>query len=435
MSAAAPRARTERGLERGLTRVTPSAGLARRLAACAWGLAALAPSPARASSFELFGLGAAGVAEAGARVALATDGTAAFYNPGGLAHGRGVTTTLTTLVASSSLHAGASAQRFVEPVGFSLAADATVPLAGALRDRVRLAFAGHLPASSALRVVATGPSEPAFPFYQNRAERLVLRPALAVRLPFGLGLGAAVNVLGGVDAQASLAPGPTLASEPRIDIVAQTVATVDVGLRLELERVRFGAVFRPKFGVPAKVTTTANVGGVPLEVGVVVREALFDPDTFVLAGSLDEGPLTVGVDASYAAWSAYRGPLVDVRAGLPGVNLRSPPRLDRFKDTVGLRVGASVTLPVSRKSELSARAGVGAESSMLARPEASLADGAKLTLGAGLSASVRDGLPRALRLGLAGQAQLVEPSAPSRALPRGAGGAVTVLAVDVGVEL
>lgn len=401
-------------------------------------LAALAPGRAWASSFELFGLGAAGVAEAGARVALATDGSAAFYSPGGLAHGRGVTTTLTTLVTGSSLHAGARAQRLAEPVGFSLAADATVPFTGPLRDRVRLAFAGHLPASAALRVVATGPREPSFPFYQNRSERLVLRPALAVKLPLGLGLGAAVDVLGGVDAQASLSPGATLANEPRIDIVAKTVAKVDVGLCLALEGVRFGAVFRPKFGVPARVTTTASVGGVPLEVGVVVREALFNPDTLVVGGAAELGPLTLGVDASYAAWSAYAGPLVDVRASLPGVSLRSPERRDRFKDTVGLRVGASATLPVARKSELTAHAGLGGESSMLAHAEAALVDGAKLTLGAGLSAKVRDGLPRTLRLGLAGQAQLIEPRAPSTtepALSRGAGGAVTVLAVDVGVEL
>jgi len=70
------------------------------LAAC------LAAAPAaRASAFEVHGLGPAGVAEVGARAARADDGSSAFYNPGGLAFGRGARVDLAPTLGVSALAA------------------------------------------------------------------------------------------------------------------------------------------------------------------------------------------------------------------------------------------------------------------------------------------------------------------------------------------
>ena len=75
-------------------------GGVRRITAAAIALVALAgrARDARAGAFEVVGFGPAGVAEVGARAARADDGTATFYNPGGLGLGRGIRLEITHAV-------------------------------------------------------------------------------------------------------------------------------------------------------------------------------------------------------------------------------------------------------------------------------------------------------------------------------------------------
>ena len=76
-------------------------------------------------------------------------------------------------------------------------------------------------------------------------------------------------------------------------------------------------ISRQRFAIRSAVTTTAEVGGVPLQVDVDARQALYDPDTFVLGSSFDVGRASFELDASYSVWSSYDGPYVDVHAALP----------------------------------------------------------------------------------------------------------------------
>ena len=260
----------------------------RLLLAFVLGAAAQGPALARAGAFEVAGLGPEGVAEVGARAARADDGTAAFFNPGGLALGEGSTLSVSPLASYSALRAQGERLPLEEPFGLSFTAGGTIPFTGPLARRVRVAFAGHFMPSGALRLLAREPEKPFFPYYDNRTQRLVALPALGVRITKGLGVGLGANVLAGVRGPARLEDGATGAPEPRIDIVANTVVAGVFGARFDpTEHARFALVVRQSFGIPLQIETTANIGGVPLATSIESRQAMFDPLTVVAASSFD----------------------------------------------------------------------------------------------------------------------------------------------------
>lgn len=361
-----------------------------------------APSPARAGAFEVMGLGPTGIAEAGARTARASDGGAAFFNPAGLAMGRGLHLDLAPQLAISGLATQGRAVDVADPFGFVLTADATVPFEGPLEDHLRVGIALYVPPSSLLRLLVEPPETPQFPYFANRTQRLVIQPALAVRITQAVAIGGGVDILGGVAGPADVRPGASGAPEPRIAVDATTRAAAHLGLRVDLsERVHLGATYRQEFSVPVFVATRAEIGGISLSADVTIDQALFDPHTFVLGAAFDLDRLELEIDGAYSAWSAYKGPALGVRAELPGALLTSEPPRELFRDVVSLRAAASYGLDVGRTSEVVLRGGLGFEPTILnGAPQgtANFVDGPKLFGGLGASLALRDVLPKTLRL-------------------------------------
>lgn len=385
--------------------------IARPLSAALAAGIGLANADAQASAFDVHGFGPAGVAEVNARTARADDGTAAFYNPAGLGKGNGYRAEITAIGGISALSAQEKYLPFESPFGFALALDATIPLSEPVGDRIRFGFGGYFLPNSALRLIARPTDEPLFPYYDNRTQRLVLLPALAVRITRALSIGAAVNVLGGVIGSADVLPGASGAAEPRIHVEASTRASIHAGVRFDpAPGVRLGLAYRQRFSVPALVATTASIGGIPLDVDIEVREALFDPDTVVLGSSFDLGRATFEIDASYSAWSSYAGPFVLVHAELPGVRIGSDPLPELFRDTVSVRGAATYRLDFGERAELTARAGLGFEPSMMTNAQqgrTNLADGDKTMMGIGATLELREMLPKTVRVGIGASGQFV----------------------------
>ncbi|APR82026.1 Hypothetical protein A7982_07375 [Minicystis rosea] len=377
---------------------------------------------AQAGAFDVEGAGPEGVAEINARAARADDGMAAFLNPGGLGLGRGVRASIAPMIGISSLTAQGERRTLADPVGIALAFDATIPLQGVLKDRIRLGFAGYVPPTTALHLITPKSDAPTFPYYENRTQRLVLIPALAVRISDALSIGVALDVLGGVSGPASVQNGASGAPEPRIDLNAATALSVNAGVRFDPSpHVRFAFAFRQRFAAPAVVDTGATVAGIPLSIQVATRSALFDPTTIVAAGSFDVGRATFEIDASYAAWSAYEGPWVKVHATLPGVDAVSALPAYPAKDVVSLRGAGTIRFDVGAQSDLVLRAGLGFEPTMLQNRRqgtTNLVDGDKLLAGLGASFTLRGVLPVALRLSVGGNLQRVFPSAQDKVVCR-----------------
>lgn len=367
---------------------------------------------ARAGAFEVLGFGPAGVAEVNARSARAEDGTAAFYNPGGLAFGRGSSIEIAPTLGLSTLSAQGRALGLEDPFGIAVAFAVTVPFEGLLKDRIRVGFGGYLLPSGLLHLVTRSAETPFFPYYDNRTQRLAVVPALAVRLTDRLGIGVGVNVLGGVSGPAVVQPGASGATESRLQLEATTRAAVHVGARFDLSsRARVALAFRQRFAAPARVTTTAEIAGIPLAVSVGTESALFDPMTLVLGSSFDLGRASIEIDATWSAWSAYEGPFASVRASLPGLDIASKLPTGIARDVVSLRAAASYRIALGAGAELTLRAGAGAEPTMLkGQPQGrtNLLDGDKILGGLGASLALHDVLAvRTIRAGIGLGTQVV----------------------------
>lgn len=375
-------------------------------AICAGALVAgvCAAGPAFAGAFDVLGAGPTGIAEAGARVARATDGTAAFFNPAGLGAGQGIHVEIAPMLGISSLSVQGRTEALDDPFGVLLAADATVPLKGFLEDRIRVGIALYVPPSSALHLLIEPPSHPQFPYFHNRTQRLVIDPAIGIRLPQGISIGGGLDVLGGVEGPADVRPGASGAPEPRISVDATTQVAAHVGVRLDLgDRVHLAAAYRQEFGVPIQIATRSEIGGISLDAAVQIRQALFDPHTFVIGAAFDIDRLELELDASYSVWSAYKGPALGVRAELPGALLTSEESQGLFHDVAAIRAAASYGIDVGRRSEIVLRAGLGFEPSVLSGAPQSFTnyvDGPKLFGGLGGSLALRDVLPKTLRIAL-----------------------------------
>ena len=376
------------------------------------------PRVARADALSVLGAGPAGVAEVNARAARADDGMAAHLNPGGLGMGRGVRAEVSAMLGVSALSAQGKALPLADPFGVAIAFDATVPFEGRPRDRIRIGLAGYIPPASALHLIARRSDEPLYPYYDNRTQRLVIVPAIAVRVSEAIAAGVAFNVLGGVSGPATVQSGASRSPEARLDLAARTALSINAGIRFDLSpRARFALALRQRFAAPAAVDSTAALAGTPLAISVATDSVLFDPTTIVAATSLDLGRASFEIDASYAVWSAYDGPWVSVRATLPGVDLTSALPSSPARDVVSLRAAGSYRFDLGARSSVALRAGLGFEPSMLkssAQGRTNLLDGDKLLVGLGGSWVIRGALPFALRVSLGAGVQWVSPYAQQK---------------------
>ncbi|MEB2313912.1 MAG: hypothetical protein OZ921_14800 [Sorangiineae bacterium] len=367
---------------------------------------------AGASPFDVFGFGPSGVASVGARAARACDGTASFYNPGGLALGEGYHLELGVLGAVSALTAQGERQRISDPVGLTIALDGDIPLEGPLEGVLRAGYGGYALSDSLMHLETPARIDPTFPYYANRTQRLVVLPALAARVTRWLGVGVAANAFASLGGPVALSKGASGALEARIDEEATTTLGVIVGAQASpTDYLRFGLVYREEFAVPIRTRSFSTVGSMPLLVDVSLGQAFFTPEEYVLAiAVMPAPPLELELDAAYERWGEYRGPSMRTRATLPGVALdpRRVPAL--FRDVWTLRAAATYRFALGRH-ELALDAGAGYEPSVLRaeqQGETNLVDGRKVSFGAGVELILRQLLgERALHFGAGAQVQAV----------------------------
>jgi opacity protein-like surface antigen len=368
---------------------------------------------ARASAFEVFGFGPEAIAEVSARAARAQDGTATFYNPGGLAFGTGYGFRLGATGGISGLTVQGERQKLSDPVGTQLAVDADVPLQGPLQGKLRLGVGLYMLPDKAMRLRAHETTTPFFPYYDNRTQRMTVIPALSLRPIEQVGLGVGVNVLAGVAGPVDVREGQSRGLESRVEAEAKTVAAVVAGVRVEVTRkLRAGLTWRQRFGVPLRLTTTSNIAGVPLLVNVSAAEMLFDPSTVVLGASYDlSDAVTVELDGSYHRWSTWAGPLLRLDTTVSALTLASRPPAGMFKDTFGVRGAAAFRVANGAKRELKLHVGGGYESSMLRsevqQSRSNFVDGDKVLAGLGATMLFRGLVGQGLRAGLGLQLQRV----------------------------
>lgn len=365
--------------------MSPAAGQLARVCAAASVAALIAlvrPPAATASPLDVFGLGSRHAAQAGVGVAAVDDAAAPLVNPAGLARSGGKRFTVGVLGAVANLAINDRRTGLDAPVGGLLALTAPAPLGGPLAGRLHVGLAMFVLPGSIARIVARFPDEPFYPYYQGRTERMVIIPALAVRIRDDLDVGVAANFLAGLGGGIRASEGATRAIEARVDeqvpSVARLIAGVTWAARADL---RLGLALRQRFEIPFATVARTEVAGEPIDLDLAAS-GQFSPAQATAGVTWSAASARVSLDVSYARWSTYPGPFVAVKSALPLVGpLAAALPAVPWHDTFAARTGGELT-----RGALTVRGGYGFETSPVpaAQPGiTNLLDGPKHTLGLG----------------------------------------------------
>jgi len=357
-------------------------------------LIGLLPIEALASAPDLFGQSpeVAGLGGAGATIAQEFDAT--FHNPAGLAFGGPGTVSIGVQRLASWLQLRGSTRSIQEPNGIIVGLAEPVPLL--LGGRLRVGLGVYVLPTTIVRVLTRLPDDPTYPLLENRTQRLVVLPGLAVRLASWLSLGVAANFFAGLDGPASARGGPTRAVETTVYEEIYARAALVAGLRADpAEHLRVALVYRQEFYVPYAVQTRNLVGGNAIDIDVEAR-GLYTPHELALGVGWDDGCWRLTAEGTYERWGDNQQPYVRVDSVLPAVGSLVPPTLPSpFRDTIDLRLGVGRRLPLSARNRVEVRAGAGFAPAAVAEQTGrqNLLDADKLStaIGAGLVLGNVDG--------------------------------------------
>jgi long-chain fatty acid transport protein len=380
-------------------------------------LVALPRARAHANPAEVFGFGSRQAGMGGAAAARVDDFSSVYYNPAGLAASRGKHVAFGLLGAASHLSINDRAYELSEPFGFSFGATAPAPLGGVLKDRLFVGVGMYMLPTTLVRVIARLPSEPFYPWYDNRTQRIVILPGLAVRVNERFNLGVALDVLAGLGGQVVAGEGPTRALDARVDEEIPTNAALHAGFQGQLyPGLAIAFAYRGEFGVPFTTISQTTVAGEPIDLAIKAK-GLYTPHTFVLGFSWKNPMVDLALDGQWALWSQYPGPFVAVDSELPLVGPLSGILPDvPWKDSFGARLGAEKLMPLEGGGSWALRGGYGFETSPVPAQQpgvTNLLDGPKHTVSAGVGfrfavGEAGAGQPRKhLRIDVHAQAQLV----------------------------
>ncbi len=347
------------------------------------------PRLAQANFADVFDLGPA-MGRVGAVAALSSSGAAAFYNPAGLAWAEVPELRLGVASAYSALRLGGRRAPITEPGGILLEVATRLPLRGLLAERVAVGAALHLPPGAWLSVFAPASTTPSFPFYHNRVQRLVAMPALAVRLHEKLALGVGLNYFAGVSGRAFAADGAYGDLQADVEQEFLGVAVGHVGLRAEHGPLSVALVYRARFTVPVALESGARLADTPLALDITT-DALFTPETFVLAGAYRHPAFTLSLDLSWRRWFDYRAPFARVSGEVPvplsqsGETFTVESRFAAPETRDVPRVALGLELPLGERWQLSAGWGFEPSPFVSSDGPANLVDGAKQLVGLGVA--------------------------------------------------
>ena len=374
-------------------------------------------APARANPAEVFGFGSRHAGKAGAVAASCDDFAAGYYNPAGLAFGAGKRLTLGVAGFASNLAVNDDRVSITEPVGLVIGATTPAPLGGPLAGRLHIGIGLYLLPATVVQVIARFPDEPFYPYYDNRTQRIVVLPTIAVRVRDDLSIGATINYLATLDGKVVSSEGATRALEARVDEEIPSVARINAGLRWRPGMLGgdfdLALVFRQEFSIPFATAAENQVAGEPIDLDISA-DGLYTPMQLVAGTSWHPAAnRELSVDLTWARWSAYPGPYVEVRSALPlvGPLVGEIPEVP-FRDVFGIRVGGEVFLPAWRAGAGYALRGGYAFETSAVPPEqpgvTNLLDGNKNTVALGFGVLFPDAMGgHPVRLDLHARAQLV----------------------------
>jgi long-subunit fatty acid transport protein len=343
---------------------------------------------AHAGPAETFGYGSRSTALGGAVSADATDASANYYNPAGLASAKGLTFDVGYLRTLYNLRMNGK-DNHVDPLRgiiFGLVAPGEI-------GKIPFAFGVglHLPDDRVFRVRSLDQEQPRWEMYDNRPQRIFLSANLAIKPFKWLEIGAGMVFLAATRARLDIT-GQFQVSNPKeselrheVDADLTSIRYPQVGVRVHAsDKLRFAAVYRGEFqltlDIAARLDVEAKALGlsVPLLTYITTNSVnAFLPQQAVLGTSFDpHDRWTIDFDLTWINWSAYKSPVTAVNATTkfdppegfppslvpekPAPTVVIPPN---FRDRFVPRLGIESRLPLGGGHTFALRAGYFFESS------------------------------------------------------------------------
>ncbi len=371
-------------------------------AACAALVVICAAGPARAGVGDVFGMGAEAMGMAGSGSALATGPWACHNAPAGLAFAQADRLSAGVVAIGSKLEIRGLPAPIEDPVGFLAGYSLVRGLPGRVFTSIGFGIAAYLLPDTLGHVIQRTPETPYFIAYDNRTQRDMFVPALAVGLGNVVSLGLSLDVLAGLEGPITVRQGQAGEAESSlfVDVLATLRPTPSIELRPGAG-LSFALTYHPAFHVPYSLDVDAEVSGLDIEMHVRAR-ALYTPHTLVLGMGWTLPRVRFALDLSWAMWSRLGSPFVEVETRILEVGLLAPSNPEvHTRDTLGVRLGVEGKVLSLPSADLLLRLGYGYESPVVGPQSgrSNVMDGHKITLAAGLGTSWKTGihgLPRIL---------------------------------------
>ncbi|MBI3183008.1 MAG: outer membrane protein transport protein [Myxococcales bacterium] len=400
-------------------------------------LLALASSPSRANTFEIFGFGPRGESMASALTAEADDYTAVFYNPAMLVLRKDLNFGFSFSwhhLAAEVVETDRSKQFADHTCDYCHPADAVgyttgllFPLAGKVKNRLALGFGAHVPSGRFLRALASDPNRPAWYLFNSSPERFVLYAGAGLRLAENLTAGVGVHALADLVGQGA---------KVEVDLFSKRVKLREIDAHLSnragplaglfwapIPSLRFGATFRWELALYYRIPATVDLEGIGTLELTVDGVTHFSPHTLAAGMAWDVTPdLTFSLDGQWMNWAAAPSPYLNLTIDLSGntlqaigldkaLDITSPTTPPGFSNTLGGRLGMEYRIG----ERFAARGGVFYRPTPVPRqdaPETNVLDASAVGLTAGMGFSFDDPLEvfaHPVKIDLAGQHTFLLP--------------------------
>lgn len=318
---------------------------------------------AGANIFDVYGMGARGIAMGGAHAAATDDYSATFYNPAALARHRRITFGAGFMFTQPALNVtqapGDSETEAVLPGSFSgFHIGWVVPFSGVFDNKLAVGVAFYVPTINLVRAEALDPQTPQFYMYQNLPDQLMLLTSIAYEpvhwFRFGIGVQILADVFGEAAFRLDIVNNEFERSELTVELLPSAAMTAGLHFEPIQDRLRIGVTYRQEhglqFGLPAEIVAE-DVLRLGLEVAGSVLYTPHQINTGVSYTWHSIG-LTASVELDVALWSLAPDPSPSVGIDLGGGLLDAfglgealdigkdlPPIDLKFRNTVTPRVG------------------------------------------------------------------------------------------------
>ena len=284
---------------------------------------------ANANPWEMYGFNARAIGMANAHTAYANDFTAVYYNPGALTTdvnpGFGFGYTFASPELSFSFARPNPQIEALEPSNSDgITFGARLPLGS---RRVVLGMALNVPTSSLLSGQALDPSVPHWYMVQGLPRRIVAALGLGVRPHPLIGIGAAVQVLAGVEGQLNYRVDPETGAFSRASAIVdiKPVAAPIIGLELGRHRgLRLGLTWRGPIETSVDLPLDLDLTGMTDLALSSLFTVQYNPHQLSVGVSFTWSNLDLTADMTWAFWSAAPDPARGLQLEVDGERAGGP---------------------------------------------------------------------------------------------------------------